>query len=247
MEKNNRTFTDADMLTGRYWQSAAKCFADTRMLIFAALIVALRVVVKFFKIPIAEGLSLTLDCYVNSVGSVIYGPLVALAVGAVSDTLGCIVAPTGAYFLPFILVEMSSGFIFALFLWRKKITLSRVIWSKFTVNLFCNILLTSLFMKWQYLLLYGSEKTYNLINLVRIGKNLVLFPLEAGLIALIFQTLLPALSHLNLIPRECAVSDFNRSRILLQIALSLVISVGIILLYVFWGRDFLAANNIKLL
>lgn len=246
MEKN-RIFTPRETFSRAYWRSAAGCFADTRMLIFAALIVALRVVVKFFKIPLAADLSLSFDCYVNSVGAVIYGPLVALLVGAVSDTLGCILAPSGAYFLPFILVEMSSGFIFALFLWRKRITLSRVIWAKFTVNFFCNILLNSLLMKWYYLWLYGPEKVYNLVNLVRIVKNLVLFPLEAGLIALLFQVLLPALASLKLIPRDCARSDFDKKKVFLQIGISLLISVVIVLLYIFVLKDFFAANNIKLL
>lgn len=93
-----------------YWAEAARSFRNTRMLVFAALIVALRVAVKFLRVPLAAGLELSLDAYVNSLGSLVYGPLMGLAVGAVSDTVGCILAPTGAYFLPFILVEMTSSF-----------------------------------------------------------------------------------------------------------------------------------------
>lgn len=243
----NTVFSPRDTWTGEYWKEAGRCVKDTRMLMIAALIVALRVAVKFIKIPLAADLSLSFDCYVNAVGAVVYGPLMALLVGAVSDTLGAILAPTGPYFLPFILVEMSSGFIFALFLWRKTVTLSRVVWSKFTVNLFCNILLNSLLMKWYYNWLYGSEKVYNLINLVRIVKNLVLFPLEAGLIALLFQALLPALSNMKLIPKACAQPVYERKRVLIEIAVSLLISVGIVLLYAFVLKDYFAAHNIKLL
>ena len=246
MEKN-RFFSARDTLTAAYWKEAARCFSDMRMLVFAALVAALRVAVKFFKIPLAADLSLSFDCYVNAVGAVVYGPLTALAVGAVSDTIGAVIAPSGAYFLPFILVEMSSGFIFALFLWRRGITLPKVIWSKFTVNFFCNILLNSLLMKWYYLWLYGSEKTYNLINTVRIVKNLVLFPLEAGLIALLFQALLPAMAGLRLLPKRYAQPEMDRKRILLEIAVTMALSVGIILLYVFVLRDWLSAHNIKLL
>ena len=246
MEKSS-VYTAKDIWTKAYWAAAAKCFADTRMMIFAGLIVALRVAVKFFKIPLAADLSLTFDCYVNAVGAVVYGPLTALAVGAVSDTLGAILAPTGPYFLPFILVEMSSGFIFALFLWRRTVTLSRVVWSKFTVNLFCNIILNSLLMKWYYLFLYGSEKSYNLINMVRIVKNLVLFPLEAGLIALLFQALLPAMAGLGLLPKRYTQPKMDRKHILLEIAVTLALSVGIVLLYVFVLKDWLSAHNIKLL
>lgn len=246
MEKKH-CFSTRETLTCAYWREAAGLFRETRTLIFAALIIALRIAVKFFKIPLAEGLSLSFDCYVNSVGALIYGPLVALAVGAVSDTLGCIIAPSGPYFFPFIFVEMSSGFIFALFFWHKKLSLSRTIWAKFTVNFFCNIILTSLTMKWYYLWLYGPEKIYNLINLVRIVKSLVLFPLEAGLIALLFQALMPALVSLKLIASSQAFTDFRHSKVVLQIVLSLLLSVAIVLFYVFFLRDFLSANNIKLL
>ena len=101
------------IFTAEYWNAARQELANPRTLVFAALIIALRVVIKMAKIPLAAGLSLTFDCYVNALGSIVYGPIVALLVGAISDTLGCIIFPTGPYFLPFILVEMSSSFIFA--------------------------------------------------------------------------------------------------------------------------------------
>ena len=90
----------------KYWQDASNQLGDVRMLTMAALIVALRVVVKLFKIPLAAGLSISFDAYVNSLGSLIYGPVVALLVGAISDVIGCLITGTmSEYFLPFILVE----------------------------------------------------------------------------------------------------------------------------------------------
>lgn len=238
---------DCSVFKKNYWRQAASCFRDTRILIFAALIAALRVAVKFFRIPLAADLSLTFDCYVNALGSLVYGPLVALTVGAVSDTLGCILAPSGAYFLPFILVEMSSGFIFSLFLWRRKVTMLRVLWSKFTVNLFCNIILNSLLMKWYYSWLYGAEKVYNLINLVRIIKNLIMFPLEASLICLLFEALLPALSSLRLISAEYRHTDYDRKSLRVQVIISLLLSIAVVLLYIFVLKDLISVNNVKLL
>ena len=72
------------ILSPAYWREAAKQLTIPRMLVFAALITALRVAVKMFKIPIATGVSLSFDCYVNSLGSMVYGPVVDLLVGAVS-------------------------------------------------------------------------------------------------------------------------------------------------------------------
>ncbi len=230
------------ILTAAYWRQAAAMLRNTHMLVFAALIVALRVAVKFARIPVAAGVSLTLDCYVNSLGSLVYGPVVGLAVGAVSDTLGCLIAPNGPYFFPFILVEMSSSFLFGLFFWRQRITVPRILAAKFTVNLFSNIVLNSLMIKWSYTVFYGAEKAYSLINLSRIAKNLVVFPLEAAVIAIVFSAAMPALRSLGLVDRE----DTPRltARHALLIAGLTVCSAALVLFYIFFLRDFIAAHNI---
>ncbi|MBQ5926735.1 MAG: folate family ECF transporter S component, partial [Clostridia bacterium] len=143
-----------------YWVSAAKVAQKTNVLVFAALICALRIVVKSLRIPVIPGgLNFSFDAYINALGSIVYGPLIGLMVGAVSDTIGAILFPSGTYFFPFIFVEMSSSFIFALFLWRRKLSFSRVIISKFTVSFVCNVILTSLCMKWMYAY-FATGKTY---------------------------------------------------------------------------------------
>lgn len=229
-----------------YWKEAARNFQNSRMLVFAALICALRIVVKAIKIPaIPGGLSITFDAYVNALGSIVYGPLVGLAVGAICDTIGAILFPSGAYFFPFIFVEMSSSFIFALFFWKKQLSVPRVLLARFTVSFICNIILTSLFMKWMFVLgLLPYLKAYSVVNAARIVKNLVMFPLESVLIVLILNTFLPVLRRFG-----CDVGKgdlkFSKGNILLVAGLT-VVSVALVLFYVFYLRDVLAANNIKL-
>ena len=226
-----------------YWLAAAKNFSDLKILCYAAIIIALRVAVKFVNIPVSLGIEFSFDCYINSIGSLIYGPLVALGVGAVSDTLGCIIHPSGPYFFPFILTEMSSSFIFALFLWKRKISAPRVLLSKFTVNLFCNIILTSLLMKPYMRMFYGKE--YNFINLTRVAKNLVLFPIEAMLITFIITAMIPPLKSMGLIERAQESVSLRKKDVVLMILL-FALSVGLVLFYIFWLKDFIAAHNIKL-
>lgn len=227
-----------------YFKEAAKVFKDARKLAFAAVICALRLAVKSLSLQIAPGVYLSFDCYVNALGSLVYGPLMALCVGAVSDTIGGVMFPKGAYFFPFILVEMSSGFIFALFLWKKRLTAPRLLAAKFTVNFVCNILLNSLIQKWYYAL-FDADKVYYVINGVRIVKNLVLFPLEATLICILVNALLPGLKSLNYVDKGQKGIEFNKKEILLTAALA-VVSVAIVLFYVFFLKDFVAAHNIKL-
>ena len=56
----------------------------------------------------------------------IFGPVVAIIAAAISDTLGCILFPTGVYFFPFIFTEIAGSLIFALFLYRAPLTNLRV-------------------------------------------------------------------------------------------------------------------------
>lgn len=227
-----------------YWSEAAEVLANTKMLVFAALICALRIAVKTLPVPrIGDLKIISFDPYVNALGSLVYGPLVGLVVGAVSDTIGAILFPSGAYFFPFIFVEMSSSFIFGLFLWKRKLTAPRVICAKFTVSFFCNIILTSLVTKWNYLWLW-SDKTYYFINLARIVKNLIMFPLEGILICFVLNAFLPALKQFRLVTAEqCGLKPTKRDFFL--VGGLLLLSVAIVLLYVFFLKGWLAAHNVK--
>ena len=240
-----------NILTKQYWKEAASQFGDVKMITIAALIVALRVAVKLFKIPIAQGLSISLDGYVNSLGSAVYGPLVGLAVGAISDIFGLLVTgQMGQYFPPFTLVEMSSSFIFGLFFWRRKIGISRALTAKFSVNLVCNIFMTSVFMKWMKYLYFGAEaaQAYNLINGVRIAKNLIMFPLEGTIIVVVLAAALPILTKLKLVDKDlCFVNKPSTKKLILEIAFFTTLSVAIVLAYIFFLNDFIASLGIKLL
>lgn len=226
-----------------YWKRAAKVFKDVRIVAFAAVICALRIAVKSVNVPIAPGVHLSLDCYVNAVGAFVYGPLMALIVGAISDTIGAVLFPQGAYFFPFIFVEMSSGFIFALFLWRKKLSAQKLLLAKFTVNLFCNLFLSPVIQKLYYYLI-GAEKAYYLVTGVRVVKNLVLFPLEGILICVLLNALLPGLKALRYVEREQEGIPLQKKEILLCVLLA-VLSVALVLFYSFFLKGFIADRNVK--
>ena len=235
MQKELQINPNPKIHTKKYWSDAAKQLGDARMITIAALIVALRVVVKLFKINIASGLGFSLDGYVNSLGSMIYGPIVGLVVGATSDILGLVITgQMGQFFPPFTLVEMSSSFIFALFFWRRKISVSRALASKFSVNLICNILMTSIFMKWLKYIQLGkvAADAYKIINSVRIAKNLIMFPLEAMIIITVLSFALPILTRLKLVDKQlCYIENSSKRGLIIKIALFTALSIAIVAAY----------------
>ncbi|NLU23648.1 MAG: folate family ECF transporter S component [Clostridiales bacterium] len=178
-----------------YWRLAAGEVKNVRMLVLAALLVALRVALKSVVIPVGENLLISLGFFVNALGAMVFGPVMALLAAAVSDTLGAIFFPTGAYFFPFIFVEMLGSLIFALFLYRARITAGRIILCRFAVSFCCNIILTPIIMYYYYLFVLG--KTYSILSLPRVVKNLALFPAECVLLVLFLGLMVPLVNRMN--------------------------------------------------
>ena len=207
-----------------YWRDAAGEFRDVRILIFTALMIALRLILKSVKIPVAPSLNINIQFFVNALGSMVYGPVVALLAGAVSDTLGYLLFPSGPYFPGFLLTEMAGGLIFALFLYRAKITPVRVILSRFSVNFLVNIVLQTPIMVLYYQMVLG--KSYAWFDLPRIVKNLVLFPFESVLLILFLRYAVPPLSRLGFIRSRVDDLRLDKKNILLLVVLTLVSAVA---------------------
>ena len=69
-----------------YWRDAAAELKDTHILVFAALMIALRLVMKQISIPITPVLRINTAYFVNALGAMVYGPVVA-AICAVITTV----------------------------------------------------------------------------------------------------------------------------------------------------------------
>lgn len=183
-----------------YWKSAFGELKNVKSIAVCALFVALRIAVKSLRIYIIPGvLQIGFDFIVNSLGSMIYGPILALLGGLISDTVGAFVFPSGTYFFPYALIEMSSGFIFALFLYRSKLTGPRIILSRFTVVVLCNLIFTPIVNYW-FGVFTDNVKAINLLSQARIIKNVCLLPVESLILILFLGALILPLARMGLIP-----------------------------------------------
>lgn len=213
-----------------YWRAATAEMKNVRMWIFAALITAIRIALKSVRIPIMENLYITAGFLPNALGSMIYGPVLAILGGLVSDTLGALLFPIGPFFPPFALVEISGSLLFALFLYRAPITIWRVAGSKLSVNIVCNILLTPL------ILAMMQGKAAVLTSLPRIAKNVLLFPLEAVLLTLLIDAMLPALKQMRLVSAEQARLSLTRRHFIMLGIMFLIAAASVFAYYWFFLR-----------
>ena len=195
-----------------YWKLAFTELKDTRMIVFAALILALRIAVKPLSIPIAGDLKEGIGFIINAFGSMIYGPVVALLNGALSDTLGYLLFPSGVYFPAYMITEMAGSFVFALFLYRAEITVPRLLFCRFSICLFVNVLLAYPIHVWYYSAVMGRDYS---IALIRVVKNIALFPLETIILAVVFRALIPPFMKLGYVHSGTAQLEFTKRHFLL--------------------------------
>lgn len=180
-----------------YWRDAASELKDVRMLVVAALMIALRLVMKtYLAIPLAPGLKINTAFFANALGAMIFGPVMAALCAVVTDVLGYVMRPEGVYFVPFVLTEVAGSVIFALFLYRAKVTPVRAMLSRFCICFFVNVVLQTPLMLWYYQVCMGG-KVYAL-TVPSIIKNLFAFPIESVLLTLFLSVVLPLTDRLGL-------------------------------------------------
>ena len=212
-----------------YWRQALSEFRSTRVLLFAALMIALRVALKSLSIPIAPTLRINVAFFINAFGAMVFGPVVALAAAAVSDTLGCLLFPSGPYFFPFIFIEMAGSLIFALFLYRTEVTVLRVTLSRLCIDFFVNIVLNTPVMWLYYQMVLG--RNYVLFDAMRVVKNLVMFPIESVLLVIFLRAVIPPARHLGYLRSGVERLRFTRGNIIF-LAVMAAVGAGAVALYV---------------
>ena len=212
-----------------YWKQAASELKNTKTLIFAALMIALRIALKSVSIYIAADLRISIEFLVNALGAMTFGPVVAIAGAAVSDTLGALLFPSGPYFFLFIFTEIAGSLVFALFFYRTRISVTKVILSRFCTNFFVNIVLQTPIMYLYYQMMLG--KTYKIFNLPRMIKNLVLFPVESLLLVLFLRALIPPLKSLGYKVSDISNLHFTKKNIVTLVILT-IIGVAAVVIYV---------------
>ena len=212
-----------------YWKDAAAEMKSLKMLVVTALMVALRIVLKPLAIPLGPQLSIQTAMLATSLGAMIFGPVVAIPAAMISDTIGFMIYPTGDYFLPFMLTEIASTMIYALCLYRSKVTPTRVMLSRFFICFFVNVIMQQFIYAWWYAYIGNPEEAkeaiLGIMTLSRILKNVAMFPIEAVVLTLFLKFLLPVTRRAKL--TYCSNEDmkFTAKQIITLVVL-VVIGIG---------------------
>ncbi len=208
-----------------YWKKAANEFKSVRSLAVCAVLIALRLTLKTAYIPLGENLNVYFGFLVNSVSGAVCGPLLSLVSGAICDILGFVIAPQGPFMPVFTLIEMFSAFCYSVCLYSTKITVPKIALSKALVNVFGNIVFTSLAMN----AYYGKGVYYYLAS--RIAKNILMLPLEIVLLAVLFNALTPFLAKMKLVPSPQDKMEIRPVRIIVTVAVATFVIILTVLYF----------------
>ena len=219
--------------TPAYWRDAAAELRDTKMLVFAALMIAIRVALKLVAVPLAPNLKINTAFLANALGAMVFGPVVAAVSAIVSDFLGVLI--TGdIYFLPMVLLEISGSVIFALFLYRAKVTPTRVILSRFAICLLVNVFLQTPLMMLYYQVMMGGSSY--VLTVPKIIKNLFMFPIESVVLTIFLAFMQPILYRMKLIYNPEASLKFGKKQVAL-LATLFIFGCGCVTGYLFYHYD----------
>ena len=196
MYKNPESLALASPFSRSYWRTALRELQNLRMLTLAAIVVALRIVLSGLYIPLGDNLNIFFGYLINSLGSAIYGPVVALLSGFATDVLGYFVHPTGPFFPGYVLSTMLGSFFYALFFYRARVTALRVVLAKLSVNLLVNVGLGALWSAIQF------SKGYYYYLVKSLAKNIGLLPVEALLLWLFLRAMAPICAKNGLLPKQ---------------------------------------------
>ena len=179
-----------------YWNSARRDMGRLNMLVFAALMVAMaRALSLIPSIPIAHT-RMSFGFLARALCALVCGPVMGLVYGFVEDMLGFMLQPSGQFFFGYTLSTMLGMLVYALCLYRVRISMFRLLLANLIVNVFINAALGTV---WTVVMMGGN---YWILFVGSLAKNLVTIIPKSIMLYILFQALLPVLQRMEVIPRQ---------------------------------------------
>ncbi|MBO4885976.1 MAG: folate family ECF transporter S component [Clostridia bacterium] len=168
------------------FRESARAFRHTRSLVMAGMLLAVQVALGMVAaIPVGPNIRISFGYLALSSTGALLGPAVAPVNGALADLLGCLIHPTGPYFPGFTVTGVVSGLIYGLMLYRRDISLKRLLITKLLIDVVCNLLLNTLWLN----MLYG--KAFFALLPSRALKNLIQYPVDVLLLYPVMRKIIP--------------------------------------------------------
>lgn len=149
----------------------------TRNLVLCGLMAALAVVLGLVaSIEAGPYIRIGFSGIPNRIVEFLFGPVVGSFFGGALDVLKYIMKPTGPYFFGFTFNAMFAGVLYGAILYRRPVTIGRILTAEFLVKLLVNCLLNTLWIS----VLYG--KGFMVLLPARVLKNALMLPIDSAIL-----------------------------------------------------------------
>lgn len=120
------------------------------------------------------------------ISAYLFSPLVTGLMGGISDVIGAVLFPVGAYFPGFTLTAFLTGIAYSIFL-KKSQSMKNIVLAVLIVQIFGSLLLNTLWIS----ILYGSP--FSAIFVTRIYQTVIMSVVQIAVITLVSRKLVPTL------------------------------------------------------
>jgi len=182
-------------------ESANKNFLDVQDLVLMSFLITLEIVLSRFLSFSVWNLKIGFSFVPVVVAAILLGPVQAAIVSGISDFIGAILFPIGAYFPGFTFTAVLTGFVFGYFLYHKQ-TIARIIVAVGINQLILSLLLNTLWIS----ILYKTP--YMPVLYTRLAQVAILIPVQIVLIATTYKTINTILK----VRRQKSVVTYNNGR-----------------------------------
>lgn len=177
------------------FSSSAKNLKNVRYIAIMAIFIALKIISSsYLHFTVSHNLRVGIGFVLVAIEASILGPSAGMLSGAITDTLGFLLHPDGPYFPGYTLTAMMGSFFYGIFLYGHPIKIRHILLAKLCNSVFTNILLNSLWSSMLY-----TKKTLWGYMAASLVKNTTLFPIEAILLILLFNAMIPLLNARHLL------------------------------------------------
>ncbi|OPX42223.1 folate transporter FolT [Ruminiclostridium hungatei] len=152
-----------------------------RDILLLGLFVALEVILTRFLSVENSIVRISFQFLPIAVSAILFGPVMAGIGAAVADVLGMMIFPKGAYFPGFTFSAFVSGFLYGVFLYKKKITMLRTFAAVLTVIVTCSLVLNTI-----WLIILTQKGAYAIIS-ARLVTNAIFLPVHTFVIYFVWK------------------------------------------------------------
>lgn len=158
-----------------------KRLTDTKVLTTSAMLLAIAVILGFFKIPVSDIVEIRLQFLPVACAGMLFGPAVGGIIGGLTDILAFLIKPTGPYFPGFTITGIIQGVMYGIILYKKTPTLKRIIAAQLLDSFVIGLVLNSICLA----ILYG-QAVYAVFS-ARIIKTCIMLPINIVLLTAVLK------------------------------------------------------------